>query len=154
MAANCIQSLGDIARERSITPRPRPNSNRRSRSMSKRLAAGSGQLHQASGRHRADTLHITPRPRPNSNRRSCSTSKVGSLQGQTNCIESLGDIALQRSQEAEARKNFEAALILYERIEEPFSIGWTHRRLARLSDGSERSRHVEAARSACRKRIA
>jgi hypothetical protein len=54
---------------------------------------------------------------------------VGSLQGQANCIIRLGDIALERSQGAETKKNFEAALTLYERIEEPFLLvgltgGW------------------------------
>ncbi len=39
-------------------------------------------------------------------------------------------------------------LALYERIPEPFSIGTTHRRLARIAEGDERTRHVEAARAA------
>lgn len=77
--------------------------------------------------------------------------QVGDLLGQANCIQSLGDIALRRSDPAEARRNFETALTLYEQIEEPYSVGWTHRRLARLSDSSERNRHVQAARAAWEK---
>ena len=43
------------------------------------------------------------------------------------------------------------ALELYHRIPEPYSIGQTHRRLARTaSDEAERSRHLDAAREAWR----
>jgi tetratricopeptide (TPR) repeat protein len=60
--------------------------------------------------------------------------QVGSVQGEANCILSLGDIALREGHEADARKRFEDALALYRRIAEPYSIGWTLRRLARMEE--------------------
>ena len=44
--------------------------------------------------------------------------------------------------------HYETALAMYERIPEPYSIGWTHRRLARLAADDERRRHVDAAKEA------
>lgn len=69
--------------------------------------------------------------------------------GEANCIKSLGDIALRRSDQEGARARYQEALPLYERIREPYSIGMTHRRLARLATSQEeRRRHVDATRSA------
>ena len=39
-------------------------------------------------------------------------------------------------------------LALYQQIAEPYSIGWAHHRLARLTTGTEREAHVAAAREA------
>ena len=62
---------------------------------------------------------------------------------------SLGDIALSRSEHEEARQRYDEALSLYLRIPEPYSIGMTHRRLARLATTpTERQQHVRAARDA------
>jgi tetratricopeptide (TPR) repeat protein len=75
--------------------------------------------------------------------------RVGSVLGEANCIKSLGNIALARSDHDGAKSRYDEALALYQRIPEPYSIGWTHRRLARLaSEETERSRHIEAARAA------
>jgi tetratricopeptide (TPR) repeat protein len=75
--------------------------------------------------------------------------QVGSVLGEANCIRSLGDIALRRSDHETARRRYEEALSLYERISEPYSIGGAHRRLARLAgDESERKIHAKAARNA------
>ncbi len=44
---------------------------------------------------------------------------------------------------------FEQSLLLYQRIPEPYSIGMTNRRLARLSSvPAERNSHLSAARDA------
>jgi hypothetical protein len=56
---------------------------------------------------------------------------------------------MERSDSVEARRRFEESLSMYARIQEPFSIGATHRRLARLAATSEdRVHHIQAAREA------
>ena len=75
--------------------------------------------------------------------------QVGDVHGRANCIVRLGDIALACSQHEEARELFEQSLSLYMLIPEPFSIGQTHRRLARIApNAEERRRHIIAARQA------
>jgi hypothetical protein len=60
----------------------------------------------------------------------------------------MGDIARLSDLES-ATGSYEQALHLYERIPEPYSIGRTHLRLARLAaDAQERSQHIRAARAA------
>ncbi|HEV7858856.1 MAG TPA: tetratricopeptide repeat protein [Pyrinomonadaceae bacterium] len=75
--------------------------------------------------------------------------QVGDVLGEANCIQGLGDIALALEEKDKAGQLFANALELYERIPEPYSIGLTHRRLARLAeDEAERERHLRAARAA------
>ena len=58
-------------------------------------------------------------------------------------------LAAQRSDLDGARDRFEQALPLYQAIPEPYSIGWTLVRLARLDPAdSERTRSWKAARQA------
>jgi tetratricopeptide (TPR) repeat protein len=73
--------------------------------------------------------------------------RVGSVLGEANCIQGLGDIALKESERDAAQGRFEQALALYERISEPYSIGLSHVRLARITDDREsRTRHLHEAR--------
>lgn len=74
---------------------------------------------------------------------------VGSMLGEANCILGLGDIAFKRSASDDAVMHWEDALPLYVHLGEPYSIGQSHRRLARVAaTGEERRAHVDAARAA------
>ena len=76
---------------------------------------------------------------------------MGDLLGQANCIQRLGDIALERSDHDDARQRYDHALTLYQSIPEPRSIGITYRSLARIAtDGPQRNSHVAAARAVWR----
>ena len=72
--------------------------------------------------------------------------KVGDVLGEANCIQRLGDIALAQSN-SQAAARFGEAHRLCEHITEPSSIGMSHGRLARLSQGEERAQHVAKARA-------
>ena len=74
--------------------------------------------------------------------------QAGSVLGEANCILRLADIALARSDHDAARAGYQQALQLYQQIGQPYSIGWTHRRLARLTSGAEREAHLAAASEA------
>ncbi|MBX7224196.1 MAG: tetratricopeptide repeat protein [Blastocatellia bacterium] len=75
--------------------------------------------------------------------------RVSNLQGQANCLNELAKIAIEESNPDAARTKFEMALALFEHIPEPYSIGWTHRFLARLCPaGTAREAHLAAARAA------
>ena len=69
--------------------------------------------------------------------------------GEANCIQRLGTIALRQGGRDTAKHAFDKALVLYEQIPEPYSIGHAQRLLAWVAeDESERQRHIEAARAA------
>ncbi|HEY0083436.1 MAG TPA: hypothetical protein VGB61_11635, partial [Pyrinomonadaceae bacterium] len=75
--------------------------------------------------------------------------QVGDMLGEANCILSLGDIDSEQGERVKAYGYFIEALKLFERIPEPYSIGWTRRRLAQIGDDkSECRQHVQAARAA------
>jgi tetratricopeptide (TPR) repeat protein len=77
--------------------------------------------------------------------------RIGAVLGEANCIQGLGDITLERSEHEQAAELFRQALQMYQRISDPYSIGWTHVRLARLAaPGPERPQHVAAARACFR----
>jgi tetratricopeptide (TPR) repeat protein len=75
--------------------------------------------------------------------------RVGNVLGEANCNQGLGDIARLEEFVTEARAKYIDALQLYERIAEPYSIGRTHVYLARLeSEPTVREAHMKAARAA------
>ncbi|WP_437295244.1 tetratricopeptide repeat protein [Sorangium sp. So ce426] len=75
--------------------------------------------------------------------------RVGNVLAEANCILNLGDVARDRSDHDAARACYEQALRLFQRLSEPYSIGLTHERLARIAtDADLRRRHVEAAHAA------
>jgi tetratricopeptide (TPR) repeat protein len=74
--------------------------------------------------------------------------QVGSVQGEADCIQRLGDISREHSNHEQARKSYAQALSLYERIPEPYSIGHTHVKLARVATLPEvREKHLALART-------
>ena len=75
--------------------------------------------------------------------------QAGRVRGQAECIKGLGDVAQDSSDHDDARLRYEQALALYRAMPEPYSIGWTLVRLARLAPTDrERVRHCRAAREA------
>jgi hypothetical protein len=61
----------------------------------------------------------------------------------------MGDVALKRGEKSLAGERFSAALGLFERIPDPYSIAWSLARLARLLPaGPEMAALVERARAA------
>jgi len=75
--------------------------------------------------------------------------KVGAVVGEAHCIQRLGDIADRQGEVAVARERWLSALGLYAKIPEPYSIGFTHNRLARRAVTPEKAaEHREAARKA------
>ncbi len=147
--ANCIRSLGDIARRRS----DHETAKRRYEEAQPMYRQVGNVLGEANCIESLGDIALRRSDHETAKRRYEEAQpmyrQVGDVLGEANCIQSLGDIALAQSDHTGARKQFEDALVLYQRIPEPYSIGWSHRRLARLaSDVGERSRHVEAARAA------
>jgi len=75
--------------------------------------------------------------------------RAGNILGEANCIQSLGDIAVSQGLSTKAQQKFLQALELYQRIAEPYSIGWSHLRLAHLEqDSTVQQEHLKAAREA------
>ena len=74
--------------------------------------------------------------------------RVGDVLGEANCICHFGDLARAAGDETAATRQFEAALSLYASISQPVGAGWMHLRLARRLAGTERDRHLAAARAA------
>ena len=75
--------------------------------------------------------------------------KIGNVRGEANCVQSLGDIDDAEGEIAQASGRWHEALALYAKIPDPYSIGWTHIRLARCATTpAETAEHREAARKA------
>jgi tetratricopeptide (TPR) repeat protein len=72
--------------------------------------------------------------------------RVGSVRGEANCNQGLGDVAERQGKVAVARERWHSALALYTKIRDPYSIGFAHNRLARLTVTPEKAaEHREAA---------
>lgn len=72
--------------------------------------------------------------------------EAGSVLGEANCVVGLGNVALVRGDYAAAREHFARALTSFERLQERYSIGQTHRRLATVSpDARTGQTHRDAA---------
>jgi tetratricopeptide (TPR) repeat protein len=75
--------------------------------------------------------------------------KVGVVLGEAHCIQGVGDIAERQGEVSVARERWHSALALYAKIPEPYSIGFSHNRLARCAaTPQEAAEHREAARKA------
>jgi tetratricopeptide (TPR) repeat protein len=146
--ANCIQGLGDIALRRSDYDEARRRYEEEALPMFRQIGDILGEANCITG------LGNIALEQSNNDKAGEKFEKARSLYrqkrdilGEANCIKSLGDIALRRSNHDEARTQYETALKLYSRIPDPYSIGGTHRRLARIArNDRERRRHVKSAR--------
>ena len=84
-----------------------------------RRRPGRGQLHLQPRRHRPAPLRPRRRQGPLSQQAlmlALSSRKVGDVQGEANCIKSLGDIALRRSDHDAARDHYQRAMPLYQKV--------------------------------------
>jgi tetratricopeptide (TPR) repeat protein len=146
--ANCIYCLGEIARARSEYEVARRRYEE-AQPLYQQVGSALGEANciQSLGDiAQATSEHETARRRYEEAR--TLYQQVGSVHGEASCLSGLGDIAAKLSARKEARQHYEAALALHGRISDPYSIGRTHRRLARISSGAEQARHLDAARSA------
>lgn len=147
--ANCIQSLGDIALECSAPETARLRYEE-ALPLFQRIGDVLGEancIKRLGDIALARSDHGTARSRFEAALRLYRS--VGSTLGEANCIRSLGDIRLADGDTDGARTDWTQALALYGRIPEPFSIGDTYRRLARVAPtATERRDHVAAARTA------
>ncbi|WP_052518850.1 FAD-dependent oxidoreductase [Archangium violaceum] len=147
--ANCIKGLGDIALERWQHEEAR----RRYEEARPLFEQAGDVLGRANCIKRLGDIDLERSQHEEARQRYQEAlplyTQVGSVRGRANCIQGLGDIALARSQHEEARQLFIQALSLYTQIQDLYSIGRAHHRLARLaSDAEIRRHHVSAARQA------
>ena len=72
--------------------------------------------------------------------------QAGDQDGEAECLRGLGDAAKVQGNPATARDRYEEALALFALFGDPYQLGRTRRRLARVTESDERRRHVRAAR--------
>jgi tetratricopeptide (TPR) repeat protein len=145
--ADCIFYLGDIARIRSNYDEAcRRYEQARARFRKVGWAQGEANCIHGLANVAMSRLRHDEAQRLYEEARALSRSKGDAL-GEANCLQDLGDLALARSDPSTAREQYRAALLLYTRVPEPYSMGVMHRQLARLAaDDAERQTHVAAAR--------
>ena len=147
--ANIIRGLGDIAYQQADYDTARTHSER-ALQLYQQIGSVLGEANSISSL--ADLAYYQAdydTARTHSERALQLYQQIGSVQGEANMIRGLGDIARDRSDPDTARTHYERALALYQLIPEPYSVGGTHRRLARLADSaSQRREHVDAAQRA------
>jgi tetratricopeptide (TPR) repeat protein len=146
--ANCIRNLGDIAHDRSDHEAAR-KSYAQALQLYRQVGSILGEANCIQG---LGDLALT-RSDHEAARKSYEQAlplyrQIGHILGEANCIKGLGDIALRCSDHKAARGRYLEALSLYKRIPEPYSIGHAYRRLAALTKGKARERHLAAARAA------
>jgi tetratricopeptide (TPR) repeat protein len=147
--ANCIKSLGDVARVRGSYDTA-SDGYKRARALYQQIGDSSGEAScmEALGDIALGLLEHD-KARDAYDQALKQYRKVGVVLGEANCILGLGDIALAHSEPTRARDAYERALSLYSTLKEPYSIGLSHDRLARLGgDPSTRCAHVADARKA------
>jgi tetratricopeptide (TPR) repeat protein len=74
--------------------------------------------------------------------------RVGNVGGEANCILGFGDIANAQKYRDTAKARFDKALDLYRRIGDLHGVALAHERLAIVTTGTARAKHVGAAKDA------
>ena len=147
--ANCVRSLGDIALARSDHEGARE---RYEAALPLYQKVGSV-LGEANCIYRLGEIALARSDHEGARERFEAAlplyQKVGNVVGEANCVQRLGDIEEEQRKIPAACEHWREALALFARILDPYSIGFSHWRLARRAAAPEEAaEHREAAREA------